>query len=164
MSLKVGVVGMRGIGTNHAGCHREDDLAELVAVCDVIKERADEGGKKFGVKAYYRLQDMLAALPDLDVVDVCTGGYENGSWHFEPTMEALEAAPELQALTAAEEAQRRVLSSSKRAFWLPSFALQADIEEVARRTVQTLKRTVPAAVPGIVFLSGVSPTRRQPCT
>ena len=31
---------------------------------------------------------------------------------------------------------------------------QADIEEVARRTVQTLKRTVPAAVPGIVFLSG----------
>ena len=31
---------------------------------------------------------------------------------------------------------------------------QADVEEVARRTVQTLKRTVPAAVPGIVFLSG----------
>ena len=30
----------------------------------------------------------------------------------------------------------------------------ADVEEVARRTVQTLKRTVPAAVPGIVFLSG----------
>ncbi|HEX9769358.1 MAG TPA: class I fructose-bisphosphate aldolase [Kiloniellales bacterium] len=31
---------------------------------------------------------------------------------------------------------------------------QAGVEEVARRTVQTLKRTVPAAVPGIVFLSG----------
>lgn len=31
---------------------------------------------------------------------------------------------------------------------------QADVEEVARRTVRTLKRTVPAAVPGIVFLSG----------
>jgi predicted dehydrogenase len=28
---------------------------------------------------------------DLDVVDVCTGGYENGSWHFEPAMEALAA-------------------------------------------------------------------------
>jgi len=34
---------------------------------------------------------------------------------------------------------------------------QADVEEVARRTVQTLKRTVPAAVPGIVFLSGGQP-------
>ena len=31
---------------------------------------------------------------------------------------------------------------------------QAGIEEVAYRTVQSLKRTVPAAVPGIVFLSG----------
>jgi fructose-bisphosphate aldolase class I len=31
---------------------------------------------------------------------------------------------------------------------------QAGVDEVARRTVRTLKRTVPAAVPGIVFLSG----------
>jgi fructose-bisphosphate aldolase class I len=31
---------------------------------------------------------------------------------------------------------------------------QAGVEEVARRSVETLKRTVPAAVPGIVFLSG----------
>ena len=31
---------------------------------------------------------------------------------------------------------------------------QADVEEVAERTIRTLKRTVPASVPGIVFLSG----------
>ena len=31
---------------------------------------------------------------------------------------------------------------------------QAGVEEVARRTVRCLRRTVPAAVPGIVFLSG----------
>jgi fructose-bisphosphate aldolase class I len=31
---------------------------------------------------------------------------------------------------------------------------QAGVEEVAERTVRTLKRTVPAAVPGIAFLSG----------
>jgi predicted dehydrogenase len=91
MALKVGVVGLRGIGNKHAGCHQEDELAELVAVCDLIKERADEGAEKYGVKAYYSLKDMLAAHPDLDIVDVCTGGYENGSWHFEPTMEALDA-------------------------------------------------------------------------
>ena len=33
-------------------------------------------------------------------------------------------------------------------------AEQAGVEEVARRTVRCLKRTVPSAVPGIVFLSG----------
>jgi fructose-bisphosphate aldolase class I len=31
---------------------------------------------------------------------------------------------------------------------------KASVEEVAERTIQVLKRTVPAAVPGIVFLSG----------
>ena len=33
-------------------------------------------------------------------------------------------------------------------------ATQAGVDEVARRTVEVLKRSVPAAVPGIVFLSG----------
>ena len=31
MALKVGVVGMSGIGNNHANCHANNDLAELVA-------------------------------------------------------------------------------------------------------------------------------------
>ena len=89
--LKVGVVGVNGIGKNHARCHMADELSELVAVCDVIKERADETAAEHGVKAYYRLDDMLAAHPELEIVDVCTGGDENGGWHFQPTMQALGA-------------------------------------------------------------------------
>ncbi|MFN2157559.1 MAG: Gfo/Idh/MocA family protein [Anaerolineae bacterium] len=91
MALKVGIVGIRGIGTRHAECHAADPLSELVAVCDVIPERADVVAEKHGVKAYYKLADMLDGEPDLDIVDVCTGGMENGSWHYEPTMEALAA-------------------------------------------------------------------------
>ena len=91
MALKVGVVGIRGIGQRHSECHAEDPLAELVAVCDIVKERADTTAEKHGVKAYYSLKDMLDGEPDLDIVDVTTGGNENGGWHFEPTMEALEA-------------------------------------------------------------------------
>jgi predicted dehydrogenase len=90
MALKVGVVGMGGIGNTHADCHMSDPLAKLVAVCDVVREKADAAAQKHGVKAYYTLKDMLAN-EDLDVVDVTTSGYENGSWHFEPAMEALEA-------------------------------------------------------------------------
>ncbi len=90
MALRVGVVGMRGIGNTHAQAHAQDDLSNLVAVCDIVKSRADDAAAKYGVPAYYSLRDMLSH-EDLDVVDVTTGGYENGSWHFEPTMEALEA-------------------------------------------------------------------------
>jgi predicted dehydrogenase len=90
MALKVGIVGLRGIGTRHCGCHANDALSDLVAVCDIVKERADQAAERFGVRAYYSLGEMLAH-EELDVVDVCTGGNENGSWHFEPAMEALEA-------------------------------------------------------------------------
>ncbi|MCL5271096.1 MAG: Gfo/Idh/MocA family oxidoreductase, partial [bacterium] len=91
MALKIGIVGLRGIGNNHANCYMNDELADLVAVCDVIKERADEAAAKYKAKAYYSLKDMLDGEPDLDYIDVTTGGYENGSWHFEPAMEALKA-------------------------------------------------------------------------
>ncbi|MBT7301292.1 MAG: Gfo/Idh/MocA family oxidoreductase [Victivallales bacterium] len=90
MALKVGVVGIRGIGNRHADCHMEDELAELVAVCDIVPSRADEAAEKHGVKAYYSLKDMLAN-EELDIVDVCTGGPENGGWHYEPAMEAIAA-------------------------------------------------------------------------
>ena len=91
MSLRIGLVGMRGIGDTHAQAHKQDPLARLVAVCDVVRERADAAAAKYGAKAYYSLTDMLRQQPELDVIDITTGGYENGSWHYEPAMEAMEA-------------------------------------------------------------------------
>ncbi|MCY9669205.1 Gfo/Idh/MocA family oxidoreductase [Paenibacillus alginolyticus] len=89
MAVKIGIVGMNGIGNNHAACYKEDDLAEVVAVCDVVKERADASAERFGVKAYYSVKDMIEGEQDLKIVDITTGGIDNGSWHFEPAMEAI---------------------------------------------------------------------------
>ena len=89
--FKAGVVGMGGIGNTHATCIKNDPLAELTAVCDLNKARADAAAEKFGVPAYYSLKDMLAAHPEIEVVHVTTSGFENGSWHYVPTMEALDA-------------------------------------------------------------------------
>ncbi len=74
MALKVGVVGLRGIGSSHTDCYSKNPLAKLVAVCDVVKERADDLAARYNVKKYYSLKDMLAN-EDLDIVDVSTGGY-----------------------------------------------------------------------------------------
>ncbi|MCL2513277.1 MAG: Gfo/Idh/MocA family oxidoreductase [Oscillospiraceae bacterium] len=88
--LKTAVVGMGGIGNTHAGCYDNDDLAELVAVCDLVPEKADEAADKFDAKAFYSVDDMLTAMPEIDAVSITTSGYDNGSMHFEPAYKALE--------------------------------------------------------------------------
>ena len=122
MALKVGVVGLRGIGTHHSQCYADDDLAEFVAVCDIVTKRADVAAEKFGVKAYYTLADMLAGEPDLDIIDVSTGGNENGSWHYEPVMEALEAGKnvlvEKPISNDVEEARRMVAKAAEKDLYL----------------------------------------------
>ncbi|NPV08582.1 MAG: Gfo/Idh/MocA family oxidoreductase [Anaerolineae bacterium] len=88
--LRVGVIGLGPIGNRHARIYREDPLAELVAVCDIDRQRADQAAVTHGVPAYYDAEDMLAkAKPDL--VSVATGGHEYGSDHYLPTMQALDA-------------------------------------------------------------------------
>ncbi len=91
MALRVGIVGCRGIGETHAEAHARNALAELVGVCDVVPARAGKLAATHGIKSYACLADMLDAHPDIDIVDVCTGGFENGGWHYEPVVEALNA-------------------------------------------------------------------------
>ena len=89
MALKVAVVGMGGIGNTHARCYYNNPLAELIAVCDIVKEKADQAAEEFGCRAFYDEEEMLKALPELDIVSITTSGLENGSFHFEPAMLAL---------------------------------------------------------------------------
>jgi predicted dehydrogenase len=81
---------MGPIGNLHASMYKEDSLAELVGVCDIIKERADAASRRHGVPAFYNAQKMLDALKP-DLCSITTGGYEYGSDHYGPTMQALEA-------------------------------------------------------------------------
>jgi predicted dehydrogenase len=88
--LRVCVIGMGPIGNRHARLYKEDPLAELVGVCDIRHDRADAAGEKLGVPAFYDAGTMLKALKP-DLCSVATGGYEYGSDHYAPTMEALES-------------------------------------------------------------------------
>jgi len=86
---RVCVIGLGPIGNLHADIYREMDSAELVGVCDIIRERADTAAARLGVPAYYSATEMLDALRP-DMASVATGGIEYGSDHYEPTMQALE--------------------------------------------------------------------------
>ena len=88
--LRVGVIGMKPIGNLHAEVYKTDLLSELVAVCDIDEAKAKEASERWGVPWFPSVKAMLEGA-DLDAVSVCTGGFENGSWHYEPVMESLAA-------------------------------------------------------------------------
>lgn len=88
--LKVCVIGLGPIGNRHARLYREDALAELVGVCDILRDRADAAGQRYGVPRFYDAEEMLETIHP-DVVSVATGGYEYGSDHCLPTLQSLEA-------------------------------------------------------------------------
>jgi len=91
MTVKVGVVGVGNIGSIHADVYKNNPKAELVAVCDIIKDKADAAAKKFGGKAFYSVREMLDSGIKLDACSVATRGEENGSEHYQPTIELLSA-------------------------------------------------------------------------
>jgi predicted dehydrogenase len=88
--LRICVIGAGLIGNRHAEMYQADPLAELVGVCDIIKERADAAAARLGVRAFYSVPEMLTAVQP-DICSVATGGYEYGGDHYEPTIQALEA-------------------------------------------------------------------------
>lgn len=88
--MRVCVIGMGHIGNLHADIYKEDELVELVGVCDIIEERAKRAGERLGLPWFLDAQQMLEELKP-DLCSVTTGGYEYGSDHHKPTMEALDA-------------------------------------------------------------------------
>lgn len=84
--IKFAVIGQGHIGKRHAEMVRRNSDCELVAVCDVLpKEKT--GLETITEKYYSSVDEMLAAHPEIEVINVCT---PNGL-HFEHAHKALEA-------------------------------------------------------------------------
>lgn len=71
--IRVGVVGCGGRGKGHAARVQAMENVELIGVCDIIQERADELAAKLNVPALY---DFHEFLDDVDVIWDCTRGFE----------------------------------------------------------------------------------------
>ncbi|NLD74059.1 MAG: Gfo/Idh/MocA family oxidoreductase [Chloroflexi bacterium] len=91
MTLKVAVVGLGGIGNRHCQVYTDHPDAEVIAVCDILHDRADKAAERWNAKAFYSVQEMLDAGLPIDSASVCSAGVENGGDHYKPTMELLGA-------------------------------------------------------------------------
>jgi len=89
-AVRTAVVGCGGAGRNHASGYRNATGAELIAVCDFDRKRADDLAEEYHVSAFYDLAELLSEC-DPDVVSIATPEKH----HVEPTVTALEAGADV---------------------------------------------------------------------
>src|SRR5437868_4028881 len=83
--IKFAIIGCGRIAQRHA--EHISARGELQAVCDVVKEKADETAARYKARAYYSLEELLRNEKGIDVVSVCS---PNG-FHAEHAIKSLQA-------------------------------------------------------------------------
>lgn len=91
--LRVGVIGAgRWSASAHLPGFARSPLSEIVAICDMNRELAEQRAKEFNIPHVYTDYREMLEHADIDVVDVCTrGGIGDKNNHEELAFAALEA-------------------------------------------------------------------------
>lgn len=66
--LKIGVIGAGSFSDIHLSDLQKVDVAEVVAICDIVKENADKQAEKYGIADVYYNHHELLAREDIDAV------------------------------------------------------------------------------------------------
>ena len=110
--IRVGVIGCGRISVMHLSSIKALENLELVAVCDIKRERADEAAEKYGVKAYYSYLEMLNA-EKLDAVHLCLPHYLHSSVAIDAFHKGVAVLTEKPMDINLESAERAVAEAKK---------------------------------------------------
>src|SRR5689334_17714606 len=135
--IKFALIGCGRIAQRHA--EHIQHKGELTAVCDVVKEKADELGKKYGAKSYTSLEDLLRSEKGIDVASICS---PNGL-HAEHSIQCLKAGINVlcekpmaisvydcgEMIKAAEKTNKRLFAIKQNRFNPPVEAVKKILDE-----------------------------------
>lgn len=86
MKIKVGIVGL-GIGRLHLSNYLKCKNVEVIAICDINKERLIRTKEEFNIPYAFENYEDLLSIDEISVVSICTPNY----LHKSMTIEALRA-------------------------------------------------------------------------
>jgi len=116
--LRVGLIGCGAFGESHLAAFAAIPHARIVAVTDVVPERARRAAERYGIAHVARDFQELVAMPDIDAVSVVT----TEDQHLQPVLAALENGKhvfvEKPMATNVEDAQKMMDAASKRGLFL----------------------------------------------
>lgn len=135
--IKFALVGCGRIAQRHA--EHIHNLGELVAVCDIVKEKSSALAERYNARAYDSLDDLLAAEKEIQVVSICS---PNGL-HAEHSIRSLKAGFHVlcekpmainvidcgRMIQAAEQANKRLFAIKQNRFNPPVVAVKNAIDE-----------------------------------
>ncbi|HHW30572.1 MAG TPA: Gfo/Idh/MocA family oxidoreductase [Clostridiaceae bacterium] len=87
MSVRMGIIGAGVWAKTHCIAYQLAPNAELVAICDIIPEKAKSLAEKYGAKRVYTDYKEMLKDPEIDAVAVVTPDYA----HKEPVLDAAAA-------------------------------------------------------------------------
>ena len=70
MSLSFAIIGCGNIAKRHA--EQIHTFGKLVAVCDIIRSKAEELGKKYNVEVFSSIEELFANKKGIDIAVICT--------------------------------------------------------------------------------------------
>jgi UDP-N-acetyl-2-amino-2-deoxyglucuronate dehydrogenase len=137
MKIKFALIGCGRIAERHA--EHINTYGALVAVCDIVKERAAMFGERYKVAAYTEIDTLLQHEIDIDLVVICT---PNGL-HAEHSIKALQAGFHVLCekpmairvedckamIAAAEKAKRSLFAIKQNRFNPPVVAVKDAIDK-----------------------------------
>ena len=92
--LKAAVIGVGGISNEHINGYIKNENVDLYAFCDINEKQLKYMSEKYGVpeeRCFTDKDEMLKALPEIDIVSVCTWN----AAHAECTIAALNAGKDV---------------------------------------------------------------------
>lgn len=85
--VRIGIIGAGGIARNHIMAYQRVPDVEIIAVADIVRERADAFAQNWNIPRAFGDHRELLALKEIDAVSVCTFNKA----HCQPTVDALRA-------------------------------------------------------------------------
>ncbi len=143
--VRYGVVGLGAIGPSHIYAIKNTPGAELGAICDIDKERAEKAGTAEGVPVFTSVSEM-ADSGNIDAVSICTpSGY-----HLDPALEAVEKGMHLLVEKPLEITLERIDTILSKADE-KEIKLGAVFQSRFNPAVMTLKRLVDNGLLGKIY-------------
>lgn len=126
--VNLAVIGLGNMGKPHTGWIDELDNARLVAVCDIVSEKADALAEKYGAAAYYDYRELLKH-PDLDGILIATPHYYHTIIAIEAFKKGIHVLTEKPVAVHAKDAQKMIDAYEKAKKTYPKLVFAAMFQQ-----------------------------------